>query len=72
MKAGEFSLQMGTVIALVLVAVCFPLYGRAAPSINIGSGQPGLKIMYKGTNQFVIYLDEPWTVGPGLKGGLDK
>jgi len=28
--------------------------------------------MYKGTNQFVIYLDEPWTVGPGLKGGMDK
>jgi hypothetical protein len=38
---------------------------------NLGSGQPGLKIIYKGTNQFVIYLDEPWTVGVGTMGGMD-
>jgi hypothetical protein len=38
---------------------------------NLGSGQPGLKIIYEGTNQFVIYLDEPWTVGVGTMGGMD-
>src|SRR5277367_5719393 len=72
MKAGEFFLQMGTVIALVFVAMCFPLYGGAAPSAKLGSGQPGLKIDYKGANQFVIYLDEPGTVGPGFTGGYDE
>lgn len=72
MKAGEFFLQTGTVIALVFIAVCFPLYGGTPPSIDLGSGQPGLKIDYKGTNQFVIYLDEPWTVGPGFIGGYDE
>ncbi|HEY4417489.1 MAG TPA: hypothetical protein VGO57_17490 [Verrucomicrobiae bacterium] len=69
MKVGEFSLPMGTVIALVFVAACFPLYGEVAPSTNLGAGQPGLKIDYRGTNRFVIYLDEPWTVGPGSIGG---
>lgn len=72
MKPCEFSLQMGTVIVLVFVSVCFPLYGGAAPSVNLGSGQPGLKIDYKGTNQFVIYLDERWTVGEGFIGGYDE
>jgi hypothetical protein len=40
---------------------------------NLGTGEPGLKIIYKTTNQFAIYLDEPWTVGPdGIIGGYDK
>jgi hypothetical protein len=72
MKSGEFSLQMGKVIALLVVAVCFQLYGGAAPPTNLGSGEPGLKIDYKTTNCFVIYLDEPWTVGTGFIGGYDK
>jgi len=37
---------------------------------NLGSGEPGLKIIFKTTNQCVIYVDEPWTVGPGLIGGV--
>jgi len=38
----------------------------------LGGGEPGLKIIYNTTNQYVIYRDEPWTVGPGLIGGYDK
>jgi len=53
------------IILFLVVASSF----RLLAGDNLGSGQPGLKIMYKGTNQFVIYLDEPWTVGVGLMGG---
>lgn len=39
---------------------------------TLGAGEPGLKIIYHSTNQFVIYLDEPWTVGADLIGGDNK
>jgi hypothetical protein len=46
-----------------------PSLSAFGPSVNLGSGEPGLKIIYKASNQFVIFLDEPWTVGEGLIGG---
>jgi len=56
-------------ILLFVVGVRFSLFAGDSFPLNLGSGQPGLKIMDKGTNQFVIYLDEPWTVGVGSMGG---
>lgn len=54
---------------LFVPAASFPLLAGDAGSLALGSGEPGLKIIYKTTNQFVIFVDEPWTVGPGLIGG---
>jgi hypothetical protein len=56
----------------VLLALVLPLNCGAAVSADLGSGEPGLKIDYKSTNCFVIYLDEPWTVGSCFMGGYDK
>jgi hypothetical protein len=49
--------------------------GPAALPLNLGSGEPGLHIIYNTTNDFPIYqyvilLDEPWTVGSALIGGF--
>jgi hypothetical protein len=46
----------------------------AESSHMLGGGEPGLKIAidFKNTNQFAIYIDEPWTVGPGLAAGIDE
>ena len=59
---------------LFMVAASFRLFAGEDRPPNLGSGEPGLKIVfaYNSTNQFAIYLDEPWTVGPGLIGGYDK
>jgi hypothetical protein len=46
--------------------------GGVQPPLTLASGDPGLKIIYKTTNQFVIFIDEPWTVGPGLIAGMDE
>jgi hypothetical protein len=63
--------QKAVLIRVLLVAAgCHLLAGVAAP-LNLGTGEPGLKIDYKSTNRFVIYLDEPGTVGPGFMGGYD-
>jgi len=48
------------------------LFPGVALPLDLGGGEPGLKIIYKATNQFVIYRDEAWTVGPGLIGGIRK
>jgi hypothetical protein len=47
-------------------------FAKGEPLPTLGSGEPGLKIIYHVTNQFVIYLDEPWTVGMDLISGHDK
>jgi hypothetical protein len=54
------------------LAISFMAVASAAPSTNLGSGEPGLKIIYKTPEQFAIFLDEPWTVGPSALGGEDK
>ena len=48
------------------------LFPGVALPLDLGGGEPGLKIIYKATNQFVIYRDEAWTVGPGLIGGYEN
>jgi hypothetical protein len=55
-------------------AACLPLYGGEEPSRLLGGGEPGLHIVFgrKSTNQYALYLDEPWTIGSGLIGGYDK
>jgi hypothetical protein len=57
-----------------VLTASFPVFAGDARPLNLGSGEPGLKIVFANntTNQFAIYLDEPWTVGPGLIGGYDK
>jgi len=55
-----------------LATVNFRLLAADALPLNLGSGEPGLHIIYNTTNQYVIFLDEPWTVGDGLFGGYDK
>ena len=56
-----------------MVATCLPLYGDIATSqSSLGSGDPGLKMIYISQDQYVFYCDEPWTVGQGLIGGYDK
>jgi hypothetical protein len=59
-------------LSLILIVAFVPLYGGTLPSTILGSGEPGLHIIYKGTNQFVIYVDEPWTVGSWLIGGMPE
>lgn len=53
-------------------AACLPLFAADSLSLNLGSGNPGLHVIYNTANQYVIFLDEPWTVGSGLIGGYDK
>jgi hypothetical protein len=59
---------------LFVVAANFPVFAGGTRSLNLGGGKSGLKIVFANntTNQFAIYLDEPWTMGPGLIGGYDK
>jgi hypothetical protein len=62
---------------LFVVAANFPVFAGDARPLNLGSGEPGLHIIYNATNdyptnQYVIFLDEPWTVGDGLIGGYDE
>jgi hypothetical protein len=54
---------------LFVLAATSQLFAADASPLDLGSGEPGLKIIYKTTNQFVIFVDEPWTVGPGALGG---
>jgi hypothetical protein len=63
------TLPIRAVIA-VLMAAYLPLYGGVESS-RFGGGEPGLKIIYKDANQYVVFVDEPWTVGPGLIGGYN-
>lgn len=59
-------------VQLFLVTASFPLLAADALPLNLGSGEPGLHVIYNTTNQYVVFLDEPWTVGDGLFGGYDK
>lgn len=63
------NLPIRAVIA-VLMAAYLPLYGGVESS-RFGGGEPGLKIIYKDANQYVVFVDEPWTVGSGLIGGYN-
>jgi hypothetical protein len=58
-------------MVFVLVLLSLSLSAESWSSVAFGSGGPGLKIVYISTNQFAIFQDEPWTVGPGLIGGYD-
>ena len=64
------------IISFLLFALTasFPVYGGEEPSRLLGGGEPGLHIVFgrKSTNQYALYLDEPWTIGSGLIGGYDK
>jgi hypothetical protein len=53
-------------------AASLSLFAADSFPLNLGSGNPGLHIIFNKTNQYVIFLDEPWTVGDGLIGGYDK
>jgi hypothetical protein len=70
--AKEFVFYKNALIALAAITISFALYPANAQLHQLGDGDPGLKVIYRTTNQFVIYLDEAWTVGPGLIGGYDK
>jgi hypothetical protein len=59
------------IFQLCLAVACFPFCCVAEPSLKLGGGEPGLKILYMETNRFLIYLDEPSTVGPGFDGGAN-
>ena len=72
MNASGLSSRLGALIQLFAAVASFPLLAGDAPPPNLGSGEPGLHIIFKKTNQFVIYQDEPWTVGSFLIGGMDK
>ena len=52
---------------LFVLTASFPLFAEDALPLNLGSGQPGLRIIYNATNQYIIYidefLDESWEVG---------
>jgi hypothetical protein len=72
MKAIEFTLAKILLLTIAMLSVSVPLHGEEDPSQLLGRGDPGLKIIYKSTNEFVIYDDEPWTFGAGLVGGYDE
>ena len=65
-KRGDIIAMKYLVAYLLVVVFSF----RLLAGDNLGSGEPGLKIIFKTTNQCVIYVDEPWTVGPGSVGGM--
>lgn len=46
-------------------AASFSLYAGDSLPLNLGSGDPSLHIIYDATNQYIIYLNEPWTVEKG-------
>jgi hypothetical protein len=50
-------------IFALLVATCSARLFAVDTPPGMGSGEPGLKIVYNSSNEFVIYADEPWTVG---------
>jgi hypothetical protein len=50
--------------------LAFVVSSYAADRPQIGLGQPGLKIATRAPGSFVIYEDEPSTVGVGLVGGM--
>jgi hypothetical protein len=64
------------IIQVFVATVSFPTFAGDNRPLNLGSGEPGLHIIYNTTNQYVIYLDEPWTVDCehqcGLKDRLDE
>lgn len=43
---------------------------NAAELSQLGSGAPGLKVATRKPDAYVIYQDEPSTVGVGLQGGM--
>jgi hypothetical protein len=51
------TLRIISFLLLVLTA-SFPLFAGDAIPLNLGSGQPGLCIIYNSTNEYVIYIDE--------------
>jgi hypothetical protein len=73
MKLRKVFSQTAAFISLLMVATRLPLYGDIATSQSLlGSGDPGLKIIYKSQDQYVIFRDEPWTVGTTLYTGYDR
>jgi hypothetical protein len=65
------------IIQLIVFTTSSPLFAEDPRPLSLGSGEPGLHIIYNTTNnhptyQYVIFLDEPWTVGDGLIGGMDE
>jgi hypothetical protein len=69
MKAFVFPKKQA-IFALFVAVSIFPLFATDAPLPGLGCGEPGLKIVYNSADDFVIYVDEPWTVGPGYAGGM--
>ncbi len=69
---GESSFRKGALILLFALTASFPLFAGNIPPLSLGGGEPGLHIVYETTNHYVIFLDEPWTVGDGLIGGYDQ
>jgi hypothetical protein len=59
-------------LALLIAILAFAAPSYAADLLQIGSGQPGLKIATRAPDALVIYEDEPTTVGHGLMGGIEK
>jgi hypothetical protein len=51
------------------VVECLALVARGAFPDRLGSGDPGLHIIYNATNQYIIYLNEHWEVGYVHSGG---
>jgi len=48
---------------LFIVSASFRLLAEDAIWLNLGSGEASLHIIYDTNNRYVIYLNEPWTVG---------
>jgi hypothetical protein len=46
------------IIQLFIFTASSQVFAGAAISLNLGSGDPGLRVIFNGTNQYVIYIDE--------------
>ena len=57
-------------IQLLVLASSFRLQAGGSPSPILGSGEPGLCIIYNSTNEYVIFVDEAaeksWKLGSDL------
>jgi hypothetical protein len=57
-SAGESHSRNGALILLFVLTASFPLFAGDAPPLNLGSGEPGLGIIYESANEYVIFIDE--------------
>ena len=58
----ESFIKKGVLIQLFVVIASLPLFAGGALSLDLGDGDPHLRIIYSDTNKYVVYRDEFWSL----------